>query len=274
MVNENKLVGFVKDWYINKYPSDDFGEEISPEATFFGVVEVLEYHELPYEYRDKLPSDEVYDYLGTDDSIIRERVFEELSIILDVSLDDIYDKWVDPYNYKDNALFDDTVAPYIFRDIKLTESASDKESHEENVHVIFDTSHFDEIEAVEIDDAWETFLREVDSFEGTLEYEMYAAEGSVQRWNGFKTIVPIYDNSLVSLIDFTINKISWENDFYIYIEDNNLKLTAYHHDGSYNIIFKGVKSPSDEVDLEEILEEGYEDYESLGSQARGFFYNA
>jgi hypothetical protein len=77
-------------------------------------------------------------------------------------------------------------------------------------------------------------------------------------------------------MDSTVNKLSRSRDyydFYLYIEDNNLKLTAYHHDGSLNLAFKGVKSPSDEVDLEEILEEGYEDYESLGSQARGFFYN-
>ena len=75
----------IKEFYIDNYPTDDLGIEISDSATFDGL-------------NDSLKNDEnVYDYIGVGDSVIRERCFEKLSEILGGSYDDVYDRWLMNY---------------------------------------------------------------------------------------------------------------------------------------------------------------------------------
>jgi hypothetical protein len=69
----------IKKWYCSFFPTDELGEEISEEATFEGV---------------QINLGIVYDYLNVHDSIVRERVFEELSSRLGVPYKYIYDKWL------------------------------------------------------------------------------------------------------------------------------------------------------------------------------------
>ena len=72
----------VREFYVKNYPSDDMGADINPQATFDGLWNVLK------TYGD------VYEYLYVYDSIIRERLFEKLSIDKDVDYDVIYNQWL------------------------------------------------------------------------------------------------------------------------------------------------------------------------------------
>lgn len=72
----------VKDWYKSEYPSDELGDEINSNITFNDVFEALD------NYKD------IYKLLGVGDSIVRERVFDELADIMGVDYDYIYGQWL------------------------------------------------------------------------------------------------------------------------------------------------------------------------------------
>jgi hypothetical protein len=76
--NQNKMDN-IKTWYTSNYPDDTVGDEINNKAEFSELEHNL---------------DNVYEYIGVHDSIIRERIFEELSCRLNKPYDDIYDKWL------------------------------------------------------------------------------------------------------------------------------------------------------------------------------------
>ena len=61
---------------------DELGEELNPNANFVGLLNTL------YEGND------VYEYIGVGDSIIRERLFEGLAHELRTSYDYVYDLWL------------------------------------------------------------------------------------------------------------------------------------------------------------------------------------
>jgi hypothetical protein len=72
----------IKEFYLNTYPTDELGEELNENATFVGLLATL------YDGGD------VYDYIGVGDSIIRERLFEELANQLNNPYDFVYDLWM------------------------------------------------------------------------------------------------------------------------------------------------------------------------------------
>lgn len=71
----------VRDWYTSRYPTDELGSNIS-DASFRDVL-------------DALPEgpDTVYEMLA-DDSLVRERVFSELSMRTGAPYEAIYDSWL------------------------------------------------------------------------------------------------------------------------------------------------------------------------------------
>jgi len=73
----------IKEFYLNEYPTDELGVEINKDATFVGLLWMLQ----------TKPRD-VYDFLGVFDSIVRERVFEELAKQLRLSYTTIYELWL------------------------------------------------------------------------------------------------------------------------------------------------------------------------------------
>jgi len=77
----------VKSWYLKAYPTDELGQEIDNKLTFNGVVQILN------------GGGEIYDVL-TNDSVIRERVFDELSERLGVDYDVIYYTWLYPDDHQ------------------------------------------------------------------------------------------------------------------------------------------------------------------------------
>ena len=72
----------IKEFYLENYPSDELGNEINENASFVGLLWTL------HSKRD------VYPFLGITDSVVRERVFEELSNQLRLSYTTIYELWL------------------------------------------------------------------------------------------------------------------------------------------------------------------------------------
>jgi hypothetical protein len=69
----------LKNWYISNFKTDSLGKELSSKSTFEGL-------------KNNLPN--VYDYIGVGDSLVRERLFSELSKRLNISYDQVYNKWL------------------------------------------------------------------------------------------------------------------------------------------------------------------------------------
>jgi len=72
----------IKEFYIDKYPTDNMGNDINNDATFVGLVTQL------------FGDGDVYDYIGVYDSLVRERLFTELANQLKTSYDYVYNLWL------------------------------------------------------------------------------------------------------------------------------------------------------------------------------------
>lgn len=72
----------IRDWYVKAYPSDDLGEDIDKRCTFDNIFDALDNYQ------------NIYEVLGVSDSVIRERVFNQLAIIIGVDYDYIYKQWL------------------------------------------------------------------------------------------------------------------------------------------------------------------------------------
>jgi len=72
----------IKQFYLDNYPTDELGVELKDDTTFTGLLNEL------------FTKNDIYGYIGVGDSIIRERLFMELSEILSCSYDYVYDLWL------------------------------------------------------------------------------------------------------------------------------------------------------------------------------------
>lgn len=72
----------IKEWYIEKYPTDELGVELNDNITFYDLFIVLDTYK------------SVYEALNVWDSIVRERVFGKLAEIMQVDYDYIYEQWL------------------------------------------------------------------------------------------------------------------------------------------------------------------------------------
>lgn len=80
--SENIQNTMVRVWYTENYPEDELGTDIREGLSFYDLYETLD------NYMN------VYTVLGVDDSIVRERVFDKLSELMDVDYDYIYQQWL------------------------------------------------------------------------------------------------------------------------------------------------------------------------------------
>ena len=85
-VDNGKKKVKVADWYAEKYPDD---AEVMYGANDIALGDIIPYM-LDY---DK----DFYELVGVGDSVVRERIFEELANIYGVSYDDIYYLWLGDY---------------------------------------------------------------------------------------------------------------------------------------------------------------------------------
>lgn len=72
----------IREFYLDKYPTDDMGIELDEKATFAGLMNTL------------FIGADVYEYIGVGDSLIRERIFEKLSEEIGFSYKYIIDLWL------------------------------------------------------------------------------------------------------------------------------------------------------------------------------------
>ena len=72
----------IKQFYLENYPTDELGIELKDDTNFTGLLNEL------------ITNNDVYEYIGVGDSIIRERLFMELSEILKCSYDYVYNLWL------------------------------------------------------------------------------------------------------------------------------------------------------------------------------------
>lgn len=73
---------YIKDWYTKEYPEDEWGQKLKGNLSFYDLFEALD------NYQD------IYEFAGIDDSIIRERLFEKLSEIMGCEYDEVYNQWM------------------------------------------------------------------------------------------------------------------------------------------------------------------------------------
>lgn len=73
---------YIKDWYTKKYPDDELGQNLKDNINFYDLFNALD------NYQD------IYEFAGIDDSIIRERLFEKLSEIMKCEYDEVYEQWM------------------------------------------------------------------------------------------------------------------------------------------------------------------------------------
>jgi len=72
----------LKDYYKSTFPDDDLGNEIDSSATFEDLFNALD------NYKN------VYELIGVQDSIIRERLFGQLADIIGMPYSYIYGQWL------------------------------------------------------------------------------------------------------------------------------------------------------------------------------------
>jgi hypothetical protein len=77
----------IKKWYLRSYPTDEMGEELNDTVTFKDLWDSLN------------AKKNVYEIMGVGDSLIRERLFEYLSLIYNVDYDVVYNKWLESADY-------------------------------------------------------------------------------------------------------------------------------------------------------------------------------
>lgn len=68
-------------WYESWYPEDSIGCHVADNA-FIDLLDALN------------NGMDVYDVIGVEDSIVRERLFGHLAELIGVSYDEVYDKWL------------------------------------------------------------------------------------------------------------------------------------------------------------------------------------
>ena len=73
----------IKNWYLEHYPTDDEGKNINDTVTFTDLYDML-----------LSGNGDIYKLIGVADSIIRERLFENLVYLKDVEYNVIYKLWL------------------------------------------------------------------------------------------------------------------------------------------------------------------------------------
>lgn len=74
-------VNNIRKWYHATYPDDSVYELIDNKVTFTDLI-------------NKLGKEDIYELLGVGDSVLRERVFDEIAVRKNIDYDDVYDAWV------------------------------------------------------------------------------------------------------------------------------------------------------------------------------------
>ena len=72
----------IKNWYLSSFPNDNLGQYICDKANFCELADT----------KQKIAN--IYEYIGIADSIVRERIFEKLAELENISYEDVYKMWL------------------------------------------------------------------------------------------------------------------------------------------------------------------------------------
>lgn len=72
----------IKDFYKEAYPTDEMGNNLNASATFQDAYECLQ---VGFNF---------YTFLGVDDSLVRERIFDALATLMGCSYEHVYYQWL------------------------------------------------------------------------------------------------------------------------------------------------------------------------------------
>ena len=72
----------IKEYYVKEYPTDELGVELKDDVTFLGLLDTL------------YTKGDIYEYIGVADSLVRERLFHEISQILNKPYEYVYLLWL------------------------------------------------------------------------------------------------------------------------------------------------------------------------------------
>lgn len=72
----------IKDFYKEAYPTDEMGNNLNASATFQDAYECLQ---VGFNF---------YAFLGVDDSLVRERIFDALATLMGCSYEHVYYQWL------------------------------------------------------------------------------------------------------------------------------------------------------------------------------------
>ena len=81
-ISDKELDASVKTWYCSEYKTDTLGLQLNPDVTFRDVALALDYRK------------DFYSIIGVGDSVIRQRVFKELTERMDTDYNVVYDSWL------------------------------------------------------------------------------------------------------------------------------------------------------------------------------------
>ena len=76
----------IKTWYLENYENDELGNDLLENVSFEDLFNALDSYEDVYE---TLFGDEM-----GGDSLVRERIFSQLAIIMQVDYDYVYNQWL------------------------------------------------------------------------------------------------------------------------------------------------------------------------------------
>lgn len=105
----------VKDWYVQAFPSDDLGGLIDPSLSFDDAMRAV------------AQGGGFYDVIGVGDSVVRERIFHELSARSGIDYSEIYDAWIENRPVPGTGLLEPVYGPEIYEAVGQRELAGSGE---------------------------------------------------------------------------------------------------------------------------------------------------
>lgn len=90
----------IKDWYMKEFPDDDLGERINSTVNFDDILNALQNHT------------DIYDVIDVVDSVIRERIFDKLSKLINKDYNYIYNLWLGESLHESSPITKDSSTPY------------------------------------------------------------------------------------------------------------------------------------------------------------------
>lgn len=228
----------IKPWYRAAYPTDELGEELDPDVTFKDVYDGLK------------DGEDVYEVLGVGDSIVRERIFEEMTSIFGLDYDDIYYTWLYPETEYDRG-------KYTHEEEDPSDSPEEDEEHRALVDEVSKSfekainkedlynSLYDSIKIVGegLEESKKKNLKE-----SKIYYDL--TDGTYQPWSGaVDTWNTIVDNDKLDDLDRLLDELYPEG-----LSETGLNdLLWFDSDWIFESL--GISSDEDEEDLEEDYEE-------------------